>query len=172
MHIQTLMNQVARYLEAEGWILRSGAAIGADTAFEEDIHDEAKEIYLPWRGYNDHPSELHPKNYPFSQQEQDFTAWFHPAWNRCSPSARLLHCRNTRIMLGCEAIHGYEVRPSRFLVCWTYGGQPTGGTGQALRIASHHGIPIINFGKATNAKELEALLLELDDIQQKIRRIK
>jgi hypothetical protein len=168
-HICTIMNQVARYLESEGWILRSGAAHGADLAFEEGIHDEAKEIYLPWAGYNNHPSGLHPRAYPFSQQEQDFTAHFHPNWRACSPSARLLHQRNTRIILGLEALHGYEVRASRFVVCWTVRGMPTGGTGQALRIAEHYGIPIVNFGLATSANELERLLLDIDDIQGKIR---
>jgi hypothetical protein len=45
----------------------------------------------------------------------------------------------------------------------------TGGTGQALRIAKSINVPIINFGKATSTKELEKQLLELDDIQGKIR---
>jgi hypothetical protein len=168
-HMQTIMNQVARYLESEGWILRSGAAEGADRAFEEGIHDEAKEIYLPWAGYNNHPSELNPKVYPFTQMEQDFTAHYHPAWKKCSPSARLLHQRNTRIVLGLEPIHGPHVKPVRFIVCWTVRGMPVGGTGQALRIAASYKIPIINFGKATNPKELEKQLLELDDIQGKER---
>jgi hypothetical protein len=168
-HIMQMMNEVARYLESEDWILRSGAAEGADTAFEEGIHDEAKEIYLPWSGYNNSKSELNPKNYPFTQVEQDLTAHFHPAWNKCSPSARLLHCRNTRIVLGLEDIHGPHVQPSRFIVCWTVKGMVTGGTGQALRIAKSINVPIINFGKATSTKELEKQLLELDDIQGKIR---
>ena len=168
-HIQTIMNQVARYLENEGWILRSGGATGADSAFEEGIHDEAKEIYLPWAGYNNHPSELNPKKYPFTQQEQDFTAHYHPRWSACSPSAKLLHQRNTRIVIGCEQIHGAVVQLSRFIICWTIKGAVTGGTGQALRIARHYQIPIINLESATSPKELEAQLLQIDEIQARIR---
>jgi len=168
-HILQLMNEVARYLESEGWILRSGAAEGADSAFEEGIHDEAKEIYLPWAGYNNSGSRLNPKEYPFTQMEQDFTAWFHPAWKRCSPSARLLHQRNTRIVLGLEAIHGPKVKPSEFLIAWTVKGIPTGGTGQALRIAKYHDIPIFNFGAANSSKELEKMLLDIDELQRRIK---
>jgi len=162
-HIMEIMNQVARYLESQGWILRSGAAKGADSAFEEGIHDEAKEIYLPWAGYNNHPSDLNPKNFPFSPNKQDFTARFHPAWERCSPAARLLHQRNTRIMFGIEH------EPVGFVVCWTKDGMIAGGTGQALRITRHLDIPVVNLGLARSSKELENQLLEIDNIQGKIR---
>jgi len=33
---------------------------------------------------------------------------------------------------------------SEFVICWTKEGKPVGGTGQALRIASDHNIPIYN----------------------------
>ena len=34
--------------------------------------------------------------------------------------------------------------PVSALICWTTDGQPTGGTGQAIRIASGYGIPVHN----------------------------
>src|SRR6478735_1288827 len=90
-YFQDIMLSIATYLESEGWGLRSGAAKGADAAFESGIQEtKNKEIYLPWAGYNNSGSSLNPKNYPFTQAEQDFTAQFHPAWDKCSPSARLL----------------------------------------------------------------------------------
>jgi hypothetical protein len=170
VEMQTMMTQVAHYLQKEGWILRSGAATGADSAFEKEITNESKEIYLPWAGYNNHPSEFHPKAYPFTQQEQDFTAWFHPAWSKCSPSARLLHQRNTRIILGCESIHGPVVQPVKFVVCWTQGGQLKGGTAQAIRIAQNYKIPVVNFGLSKTKMELENQLLEIDAMQMIIRK--
>lgn len=165
LHIQTLMNQVARYLETEGWTLRSGAAHGADLSFEADVTD--KEIYLPWRGYNGHYRGIHPRAYPFSEEEIAFSARFHPAWGRCSDVAKLMHTRNTRIIFGCKEIHGKKIQPVKFIICWTPGGAITGGTGQALRIAEEFKIPVINFGLATNPKELENLVLQIDEIQER-----
>ena len=36
--------------------------------------------------------------------------------------------------------------PSSFVLCWTPNGKEIGGTSQALRIAKHYNIPIINWG--------------------------
>lgn len=177
-NILRIMSHLARYLFTQGWTLRSGAADGADSAFEAGVDDQlaetmtngqpyptAKEIYLPWRGFNHSTSELHPGTIPFNQYEINVSARFHPAWEKCSPSARLLHQRNLRQIIGCEAVNGPQMTPVKFVMCWTKGGQPVGGTAQALRIAEAMSIPIINFGKATNPKELEALVLEADRIQ-------
>lgn len=170
-HILTIMHHIGAYLATQGWILRSGAAAGADTAFEEGaVRAEGEtEIYLPWKGFNFSKSELHPMNYPFSDEEKQFAAKYHPSWNRCSPSARLLHQRNTRQLIGVEAVHGENVVPSSFVVCWTEGGLLKGGTAQALRIATAINIPIINLGKAKSAKELEAMVLAVDELQGKLK---
>lgn len=170
-HILTIMHHVGAYLASQGWTLRSGAAQGADYSFEEGaIHGGGNvEIYLPWKGFNNHKSELHPMNYPFSEEEKQFAAKYHPAWNKCSPSARLLHQRNTRQLIGVEALHGEMVLPSKFLVCWTEGGRLQGGTAQALRIAMAINVPIINLGRAKDAKELEAMILSIDELQNKLK---
>ena len=166
-HILTIMHHIGAYLATQGWILRSGAAQGADYSFEEGAKraEGETEIWLPWKGFNFSKSEFHPVNYPFSEEEKQFAAKFHPAWNRCSPSARLMHQRNTRQLVGCEAVHGETVQASKFVVCWTEGGLLKGGTAQALRIATALNIPIINLGAATNAQELEALVLKVDELQ-------
>src|SRR6218665_3052905 len=153
-HILRIMSMIGSYLGNNGWTLRSGGAQGADSAFEEgaDQVNAPKEIYLPWRGYNGHSSNLNPKNYPFSGEELDFSAKFHPKWNKLSPSVRLLMARNTRILAGMKEIHGPLVRQSTMIICWTKDGLIQGGTGQALRIAkafedtSH--FKVINLGKA------------------------
>ena len=170
-HILNIMHHIGAYLATQGWVLRSGAANGADASFEEGaIHVEGEtEIYLPWGGFNHHKSELHPGNYPFSTKEKQFSAKFHPAWNKCSPSARLMHQRNLRQIIGMEPIHGEMVQASKFVVCWTPGGQLKGGTAQALRIATALNIPIINLGTATTAQELEALVLKVDELQAQLK---
>lgn len=170
-HILSIMHHIGAYLASEGWTLRSGAADGADAAFEKgadtffDMSIALKEIYLPWSGFNHSISELHPGLIPFTQEEVDFTASYHPAWDKCSPAAKKLMTRNTRQILGCEAVNGREVIPVKFVVCWTPMGKMVGGTSQALRIASAIQVPIINLGSATNAQELEALVLEVDRLQ-------
>lgn len=176
-HILDIMRYLGCYLCEKGWILRSGAALGADAAFENatnliknhnrNPHDNFKEIYLPWKGYNNSNSELHPGNYPFNDQELEFTERFHPAWHKLSPGAKKLHARNTRIMLGLGPIHGAEVKPVSFVIAWTPQGAVIGGTGQALRIAQGCQIPVINLGEATNPDELQNLVLEIDAIQEK-----
>lgn len=174
-HIQQIMHHVACYLFNQGWTLRSGAASGADQAFERGVDDMAKmltgdaeprkEIFLPWAGYENSTSPLNPKQMPFSTEEMQFTAELHPAWHKCSPSAKLLHQRNTRIMLGCGQLHGELVKPVKFVVCWTQDGLVKGGTGQALRLAQALEIPVVNFGKARSAAELEAMVHEIDRLQ-------
>src|SRR5215217_6010795 len=46
------MTEIARVLEEHGYILRSGGAGGADSAFEKGVkvHENA-EIFLPWEGF-------------------------------------------------------------------------------------------------------------------------
>ena len=170
-HILNIMHHIGAYLANQGWTLRSGAASGADASFEEGANHEdgATEIYLPWEGFNFSKSPLHPKTYPFSDEEKAFAAQYHPNWKKCSPSARLLHQRNTRQLIGLEAIHGEEVVVSKFVVCWTEGGALKGGTAQALRIATAINIPIINLGAAETAQELEALVLKVDELQSQLK---
>lgn len=170
-HILNIMHHIGAYLADQKWTLRSGAANGADASFEEGATRQGgeTEIFLPWAGFNFSKSLLHPKTYPFSDEEKKFTAQYHPAWNKCSPSARLLHQRNTRIMLGCEGVHGEEVQPVKFVVAWTQGGELKGGTAQALRIAMALNVPIINLGAAQTAQELEDLVLQVDQLQSTLK---
>lgn len=168
-HILNIMHILGRHFAGLGWTLRSGGALGADTAFENGCtaNNGKKEIFLPWRAYNHNLSEIHPSNYPFTKDEIDFTAKFHPAWDKCGPSARKLHTRNTRILLGMEPIHGAQVTPVKFIICWTEGGQIKGGTGQALRIGEAmaeggHDFKIINLGSAKDTHQLEAMINGLE----------
>jgi hypothetical protein len=130
-HILQVMSEDAYRLQARGYILRSGAAEGADSAFEAGAGDQ-KEIWLPWRGFQNHPSRLLPSLAAF-----EMAARFHPAWERCSRGARALHARNCHQVLGADL-----ATPVEFVLCWTKDGRASGGTGQAIRIAEAHGIPV------------------------------
>lgn len=133
-----LFTQMAGRLEERGFILRSGAADGADFAFERGVKSEDNnQIFLPWAGFNG-------SNSLYDAPSTDafiMAAEFHPAWNRCSSAAKKFHARNCHQILGSNLIE-----PVLFVVCWTPGGAVTGGTGQALRLAAYHNIAIFNFG--------------------------
>jgi len=135
------MTKIARKLALRGYTLRSGAAPGADSAFEAGAGD-AKEIYLPWPRFNGNTSRL---CYP-SAAALEMAAKFHPAWDRCSQGAQKLHARNCHQILGDDLM-----TPVRFVVCWTRAGAGGGGTGQALRIAKAEEIPIFDLGRGEDA---------------------
>ncbi|MBD3261056.1 MAG: hypothetical protein GF334_05140 [Candidatus Altiarchaeales archaeon] len=133
------MTQIARFLCDKDYILRSGAAVGADAAFEAGVcRGCMKEIYLPWKGFNLHHSNL----YNISSEAYALAAEFHPAWGKLSNGPRELIARNGYQVLGYD-LH----TPSDFVVCWTPKGKTVGGTGQAIRIAQAHGIPVFNLGR-------------------------
>ena len=140
------MFKVAYLLAKNSWVLRSGAADGADTAFEDgcDRAEGPKAIYLPWGGFNgrfEHEEPfLHVGNkLETYQQAVSIASKFHPYWGGLSSGAKNLHTRNVFQVLG----HRLD-SPSKFLLCWTPGGKQQGGTAQAIRIAEHHNVPVIN----------------------------
>lgn len=172
-NILEIMKDIASHLATEGWTLRSGAADQSDSAFERgaDRVNGTKEIWLPWSGYNHSRSELNPDKYPFTAEEIDFTAMFHPAWDKCTPSIQKLHQRNTRIIIGNQELHGEYVQFCKFVVCWTKNGIVTGGTGQGLRIATALHIPIFNLGKPKSYEELASMINSLNEYQEKAKTI-
>jgi hypothetical protein len=144
--ILDLITAIALYLSNKGYILRSGGANGADSAFERGSRDK-KEIFLPWKGFNK------SKNPYINIPKEAYTiaAKFHPVWDKLRSPVKNLHARNVMQVLG-RALR----TPSDFLICWTKGGQLIGGTAQALRIAMEYKIPIFN--------------LAIENIKQEFRR--
>ena len=130
------MEKLATLLEDKGFCLRSGGAVGADTAFESGVN-ENKEIYLA----------IHA-----TPEAMEIAKKYHPAWFACSYYVRKLLGRNTFQVLGADL-----KTPSQFLVCWTPDGctshatrtRETGGTGTAISIADDLGIPIYNLELST-----------------------
>ena len=117
------------------YILRSGAAEGMDVSFEKgcDLSYGKKQIFLPWRNFNNHPS-------PFYQLDPlalEMAKEIHPAWDKLSDGAKKLHARNIYQVLGLNLDH-----PSRFILCYTPWDK--GGTLQAIRLAKELNIPVYN----------------------------
>jgi hypothetical protein len=139
---------LGEWFAKKGYILRSGHAKGADQAFERgcDRGQGAKEIYLPWKGFEGSNSALvlqNKKAYTIAEQ-------FHPYWSNLSEYAKKLQARNSHQVLG-EDLN----TPSAFVVCWTNNGSGKGGTGQALRIAKHYNIPIFDAGSYSGIEDVK-----------------
>ncbi len=135
--IGLIMHSIAGELADKGYILRSGGASGADTFFEVgcDMYRGTKEIFLPWKGFNSSSSHL----YEVSKKSLEMAEAYHPAWDRLGYAAKKLMARNC-----CQVLGENLDSPSKFVVCYTLDGKSSGGTGQALRIASDFKIPIYN----------------------------
>lgn len=148
------MAKIGAWMARQGFILRSGAAGGADRAFETGCDREhgLKEIYLPWTGFNGHSSQL----CTVGEGALKLAAEMHPAWGRCSQGARKLHARNGYQVLGADLR-----TPSNMLVCWTPGGAGGGGTGQAIRIARKHAIPVFDLAVDGEVHRLRAFADQL-----------
>ncbi|ADC73196.1 conserved hypothetical protein (plasmid) [Thioalkalivibrio sp. K90mix] len=128
--VLSVMREAAQALAGRGYILRSGGAVGADSAFEggADLDGGRKEIFY---------AESSIPTWAFDSVER-----YHPAPNRLTARARRLMARNAMQVLG---MGGGE--PVAFVLCWTPGGTGKGGTGQALRIATDYGIPIFDLAR-------------------------
>lgn len=158
--ILTQISRVAGRLSANGYLLRSGGATGADTAFESGA-DMASEIFLPWRRFNDNDSPL----FTPSQVAFRLAATLHPAWSRLDGKAQHLMARN------CHQILGLDLRsPVDFVVAWTPDGaeteaertRETGCTGQAIALADRNGIPVFNLARPGALQRIKARLDELN----------
>lgn len=149
----TLMSQ---HLSEQGHMLRTGGAAGADSAFMAGATEGNAEIFLPWAsykvsGYMYNPWPTTWKVYATVTPDATLlAAKYHPAWDKCSRSARALHGRNSYIILGYHLDD-----PVDFVICWTAGGKAGGGTGQALRIAQDRGIPVLDFGVYQDSADIQ-----------------
>jgi len=124
------MTQIARWLDSQGWILRSGGADGADSAFEAGATH--KEIF--------YAKDATPAGMEVAKK-------YHPAWDKMGDYAKRLHGRNSLQILGRDL-----QTPVKFVICWTPDGCTshktrsirTGGTGTAISIASSADIQVFN----------------------------
>ena len=157
--IGAYMTHAAQVLDSVGYILRSGAANGADTFFEQGA--KTKHIFLPWKGFNKNAS----TRYQISDEALALASEHHPAWDKLSEPARKLMGRNCYQVLGVELD-----TPSDFVLCWTPDGceshlkrtSKTGGTGLAISLASKLSIPIYNLA---NEHSMFAMSMVLEQLQ-------
>lgn len=160
-YIVAQMREFAYHAAGAGWVLRSGAADGADTAFEDGCDDGQgkKEIFIPWKGFNHSGSTL----YPASDDAYNIASGIHPNWRVLKEPVRKLAARNM------HQIMGKDMRsPTKCVVCWTPDGceshnqysRKTGGTGSAISLASLNHIPVFNLANKDRYYDAVAFLLD------------
>lgn len=156
---KNIMVLLAKKLASKGYILRSGGASGADLAFENgcDYNNGKKEIYLPWKEFNNSKSTLYFDNFDSVPNDVLTLAEkiYGPArWKKIKQSVKMLMARNMYQVLGQNLN-----TPSSFVICYTPDGcethldrkRTTGGTGQAISVASINDIHVINlYNEDTN----------------------
>ena len=164
-----------------GYRLNTGGAKGSDSAFESGAivaHRllqqyesspltlaDLMHCYLPWPGFNNRP-----RNHPayifgnFKKAEQ-ISRTHHPAWDNLTPVIRSLMNRNACQVLGTDLNE-----PVKMVITYTPDGvvsgdkttQHTGGTGQAIRLASTYGIQVFNIQRV---EHLDRLMTWTDKIR-------
>ena len=163
--ILNLMERLGFALGVMGYTLRSGAADGADSAFERGALAGGYpiEIYLPWYRFHgrDGPGYILTKDPQVNGWAKHLVEMAHPAPHKLTDMAKMLMARNTYQVAGL----GQGVL-SEFVVCWTPDGveegdkttRDTGGTGQAIRLASLWNIPIFNLQRSDTIDRLNQFL--------------
>lgn len=157
------METVANWCGLEGVILRSGAADGADSAFERgcDAVQGEKEIYIPWNNFNGRSVREEGVYSRGSDQNSSAIAYtLHPVFSNLSVGAQLLHTRNVNQVLGKDSSNP---ELSHFLVYYaprTRAGAVKGGTATAVKLAESHGVPCWNLWDNSDLAELRGWVNE------------
>ena len=138
-----------------GWHLRSGGAKGADKAFESNAADRC----VSYRPTDQMPQEAYDiarKFYePYSKRE------FGRSWSSTKAITKGLMTRNVYQVLGDDLN-----TPSQFVICWTPDGcessetrtKATGGTGQAIAVATAFQVEVINLYNPDAIDRLEKMI--------------
>ena len=134
--IQNFMKKIASKLEANGLTLRSGGADGADSAFESGIQDaKHKEIY--------EPKHVNDNTFGNAKQARAISEAVHPV-----PHAlKSMYIKNLMARNGYQILGSDLSTPCDFVLCYAplnSDGTTTGGTGQAVRLATLVGVPVFN----------------------------
>lgn len=163
-----IMLTIGRKLNEKGYTLRSGAAAGADSAFEEGAiqgpNKDLREIYIPWKtfstiGYGDVYYPLDPvgtKNFRISH---NVAADIHPAFFRMKRGGQLLHQRNIHQVMGIDLVN--PVKSDFLLACSnSSNGVPTGGTRTAWVLAARNDVPCFNI-RGKTLEEVKEFLIQI-----------
>jgi len=152
--VLTFMYGFGAYCGDRKFILRSGGAEGADTAFEQGCLSVKgpMEIYLPWRGFNKRYGESYYEEATqdaYTLAEQIYPDYF----SSIKPTIKKLLVRNIHQVLG------YDLKsPSDLVVCYCKQdptGKYIGGTSYAIMVADKYKIPVVNLASRRTWKMMK-----------------
>lgn len=157
--VEAFMTASAWYLSMNGFWLRSGGAAGADTACENGVIGEMKEIYLPYKKFNKNESPLYLEAFDkvVVDRAYELAKKYRPGLEDAGKPTHKFMTRNMMQVLGKNLD-----TPVKFVLCWTKNGKDIGGTGAAIRCAWDHGIDVYNL---YNEKEKAAFKAVLSGIE-------
>lgn len=147
--VENVMAWIAGKLEQLGYTLNSGGAKGADAAFEYGVKDAVhKNIFRP--------SDATEETRAIAQE-------LHPSHEWLKGHALDLYARNTNQVFGRNLDKTID-----FIVCYTKDGcesyttrsRDSGGTGQAIEMATRKGAPVFNMKNADWFVRLKRFLNE------------
>lgn len=139
-----LMSRVAGIFARRSWMLHTGGAEGADAASEAGARAAGGAVAV-FVAHDVQRSKM-PDLFDALMATVDR---YHPAPHALTPFARRLHARNAQIILGARLTD-----PVDFVLCWTPGARGAGGTGQGIRIARAHQIPVFDLGDPNTYQEI------------------
>lgn len=153
------IEEIAARMARLGWALRTGMSPGADQAFFRGAcaANGRAELYLPWPGFEEDAryavSGVRVLGRP-APAAYELASRYHPAWRALDSDERDLRARDVHQVLG-----EHLAEPAEVVICWTADGSldgstaRAGGTGQALRVAHDHGIPVLNLAHAEHLEQ-------------------
>lgn len=164
-----LIKEIGWRMAKKGYILRSGAADGADKAFEYGCERGGGygDIYLPWRRFkNRENSKYLPKmDYKLPVEGQMeysrnkmIQSGIIPHWDEMNEASQKFHSRNV------NQVEGEFDEPDVHVVIYYaptdwMTGEPTGGTRTAVMLARSKGIPTYNL---YDVEEKQQIIKKLD----------
>lgn len=142
--LNSIVKQIAESLNEANYVLRSDGEDGVSALFAK--YASEKEIYLPYKDYNNIDSELCKT----TREAEHIASRFHPCFNDLKSTDRKAISRYSHVMLGKDLRH-----LASFMICYTDDKAEsikektanTGIIGQAIAIASAMAIPVYNLAK-------------------------
>lgn len=132
-------------LDKSGFIMRVSAL---DETIDNHVRDmtENKELYLPWRGFNN----IEQGNTYTSPETKAIAKLFQPGYDGLSNAIQMIVAKNVRLALGND-----NKSPANFILVWSEDGaetlatktSATGNVGHLIAVASAAHIPVYNLGK-------------------------
>jgi hypothetical protein len=177
IYLLYMISKLAMIFEQQGFVLRSGCALGSDAAFEDALlyPNTTSEIYIPNKNFPSKMNTSFKSHYiiPIERYGKSFDGLYrqamrlihdlsiHKAWQRCKPYVMDLHNRNMFQVLGLDL-----QTPSKFTICYTKNGEKlysdtdwnTGGTATAINASDLHKVKVFNVGNDQDFLRLKSFI--------------